>query len=327
MRIPVLLIIPLLLAASVPATHVLAAETAANATQEQTFTLSRGETLSAVCSRIRAAGTAIAIPDCVKQILFVNRQWFDENFGYVWKDPDSVNLDSAIRLWAGVAYQMPAEFVQANLQGVDAQNPAGAANPTANPIHPGHFDPKGKPPSKYTIEVLKQAQASLPFSDTRDFAENRKGLIAQMPDLQIKADAGNVAWDMEAFQFLDQKNEFDSINPSLHRIGQLNNNYGLYEVVPGIYQVRGFDLSQLTFIRGKTGWIVFDPLVSAETARAGLKLFQEHVGKGLPVTAVIYSHDHADHWGGVRGVVDEADVRAGKVEIIAPNGFMDALVS
>ncbi len=94
------------------------------------------------------------------------------------------------------------------------------------------------------------------------------------------ADAGHVAWDMERFQFLDQEDEFDSIHPSLHRHRVLNNNYGLYEVIPGIYQVRGFDLSDITFVRGKTGWIVFDPLVSAEPVRARWKLFQDHVGEG-----------------------------------------------
>jgi len=104
-------------------------------------------------------------------------------------------------------------------------------------------------------------------------------------------------------------------------------NYGLYEVVPGIYQVRGFDLSDISFVRGKTGWIVIDPLISEEVARAALDLFQEHVGKGQPITAVIYSHSHVDHWGGVRGVVDEADVRSGRVEIIAPRDFMAHTVS
>ena len=107
----------------------------------------------------------------------------------------------------------------------------------------------------------------------------------------------------------------------------LNNNYGLYEVIPGIYQVRGFDLSDITFVRGKTGWIVFDPLVSKETVVAAWKLFQQHVGQGLPVSAVIYSHTHVDHWGGVRGIVDEADVRSGKVPIIAPIGFMEYTVA
>ena len=148
-----------------------------------------------------------------------------------------------------------------------------------------------------------------------------------MPDLKIMADAGHVAWDMERFQFLNEDRDFDSIHPSLLRQSRLNNNYGLYEVIPGIYQVRGVDLSDITFVRGKTGWIVFDPLVSAEPVRAAWELFQKHVGEGLPVTAVIYSHTHADHWGGVRGLVDEADVRSGKVALIAPIDFMDFTIS
>jgi alkyl sulfatase BDS1-like metallo-beta-lactamase superfamily hydrolase len=191
----------------------------------------------------------------------------------------------------------------------------------------GHFHPKGKAPSKFTIEALKQAKATLPFNDERDFEEQKRGFLAPMKDLQIQADAGHVAWDMKRFQFLDQQAEFDSIHPSLLRQSRLNNNYGLYEVIPGIYQVRGFDLSDISFVRGKTGWIVFDPLVSAETARAAWKLFQEHVGKGLPVSAVIYSHTHGDHWGGVRGIVKEEDVRSGKIPLIAPVDFMDHTIS
>lgn len=186
----------------------------------------------------------------------------------------------------------------------------------------GHFHPQGKAPSKYTIEILRKSRATLPFGDTRDLDENRRGLIAKMPDMKIMADAGHVAWDMEGFQFLDQQDEFDSIHPSLHRISRLNNNYGLYEVIPGIYQIRGFDLSQITFVRGRTGWIVFDVAVSGEIARAAWKLFQQHRGEGLPITAVIYSHNHGDHWGGIRGIVDEADVRAGKLPILAPRDFM-----
>ena len=191
----------------------------------------------------------------------------------------------------------------------------------------GHFHPKGKAPSKFTLEVLKQAKATLPFADKRDFEEQKKGLIAPMKDLKIMADAGHVAWDMERFQFLEQQEEFDSIHPSLLRQSVLNNNYGLYEVIPGIYQVRGFDLSDISFVRGKTGWIVFDPLVTAEVVRAAWKLFQEHVGKGLPVSAVIYSHTHGDHWGGVRGIVEEADVRSGKIPVIAPIDFMEHTIS
>ncbi len=190
-----------------------------------------------------------------------------------------------------------------------------------------HFDPKGKPPSRHTLEVLERARATLPFADTRDFEEHKRGFIAPMKDLKIRAEAGHVAWDMERYQFLLEQDRFDSIHPSLNRISKLNMNYGLYEVIPGIYQVRGFDLADISFVRGKTGWIVIDPLTATETARAALKLFQEHVGQGLPVTAVIYSHSHGDHFGGVHGVVDEADVRAGKVQIIAPRDFMNHTIS
>jgi alkyl sulfatase BDS1-like metallo-beta-lactamase superfamily hydrolase len=200
----------------------------------------------------------------------------------------------------------------------DPARAQGAAAPLA-----GHFHPKGKEPSKFTLDVLRQVRGNLPFGDTRDFEEQKRGLIAPMQDLKISADAGHVAWDMERFQFLDKQDDFDSIHPSLLRQSKLNNNYGLYEVIPGIYQVRGFDLSDITFIRGKTGWIVFDPLVTKEVVRAAWKLFQQHVGEGLPVSAVIYSHTHADHWGGVRGIVDEA----GKIPVIAPVDFMEFTVS
>ena len=192
---------------------------------------------------------------------------------------------------------------------------------------PGHFHPKGKAPSAHTLEVLRRAKDGLPFGDTRDFDEQRKGLIAPMTEMRIMADAGHVAWDMERFQFLDQEAEFDSIHPSLHRQSRLNNNYGLYEVIPGIYQVRGFDLSDITFVRGATGWIVFDPLISAEPVRAAWKILQDNVGEGLPVSAVIYSHTHGDHWGGVRALVNEADARSGKIPIIAPFDFMDFTIS
>ncbi|MBB3399589.1 MULTISPECIES: alkyl sulfatase dimerization domain-containing protein [unclassified Rhizobium] len=191
-----------------------------------------------------------------------------------------------------------------------------------------HFAAKGKPPSKFTLEILKQAKSTLPFADRRDFEEQKKGLIAPMQDLRIMADAGHVAWDMARFQFLDSKDEFETIHPSLHRQSKLNNNYGLYELIAGhIYQVRGLDLANMTLVRGKTGWIVFDTMLSAETARAAWKLFQEHVGGGLPVSAVIFSHTHGDHWGGVRGIVDEAGVKAGKIPIIAPVDFLEYTVS
>jgi len=189
-----------------------------------------------------------------------------------------------------------------------------------------HFHPKGKPPSEHTKEVLRAARATLPFDDDRDFEEYRRGFIAAPDSRTIEADAGHVAWDMEKFDFVLEQDDFDSIHPSLLRQSKLNMNYGLYEVIPGIYQVRGFALANITFIRGETGWIVFDPTEAAESARAAKELLDEHVAE-LPVVAVIYSHNHGDHWGGVRGIVDEADVSAGRVQIIAPRDFMEHAIS
>lgn len=195
------------------------------------------------------------------------------------------------------------------------------------PTLEGHFHPKGKAPSAHTIRVIEAAKATLPFKDTRDLEEQARGLIAPMPEMRIMADAGNVAFDMSEYDFLNGTNDFDSIHPSMTRIARLNNNYGLYEVIPGIYQVRGLDLSDMTLVRGKTGWIAIDVLTTVETARAAWKLFQQHVGEGLPITAVVYSHTHADHWGGVSALVSDEDMAAGRVEIIAPEGFMNFLVS
>ncbi len=191
----------------------------------------------------------------------------------------------------------------------------------------GHFHPKGKAPSKHTLEFLKKAKATLPFADKRDLEEQKKGFIAPMKEFKIMSDAGHVAWDMERFQFLNEQQAFESIHPSLLRQSRLNNNYGLYKVTDDIYQVRGFDLSDISFVRGKTGWIVIDPLISAEVVRAAWKLFQEHVGEGRPVSAVIYSHTHTDHWGGVRGILNEKDLTSGKIEIIAPRDFLTHTIS
>ncbi len=191
---------------------------------------------------------------------------------------------------------------------------------------PQHFDPKGKLPSDYTIEFQQTQRNNLPFDDERDFEESRKGLIAVPEYRQIKTEDGTVAWDIGSYDYLLEGKEFDSIHPSLQRQAILNMNFGLYELLDdSIYQVRGFDLSNITFIRGDTGWIIFDPLASKETAAAALKLLNDTVGE-LPVKAVVYSHSHADHYGGVRGVITDEDVANG-VEVIAPEGFMEHAVS
>jgi len=193
---------------------------------------------------------------------------------------------------------------------------------------PVHFDPLGTAPSKFTLELRNGLKAQLPFADKRDFDEAARGFIAAPPYKQIMADAGHVAWDMGSYQWLlEEGADFESIHPSLQRQAILNMAYGLYEVLPGrIYQVRGYDLANITFIKGDTGWIIFDPLTAAETARAALEFINEQLGK-RPVVGVVYSHSHGDHFGGVRGVVDEADVASGKVMLIAAEGFMDAAIS
>jgi alkyl sulfatase BDS1-like metallo-beta-lactamase superfamily hydrolase len=190
-----------------------------------------------------------------------------------------------------------------------------------------HFDAKGKMPSSYTIEMQKALRNSLPFEDKRDFDDAQKGFIAAPPYKKIMAEAGNVAWDMGSYEYLLQGKNFDSIHPSLQRQAILNMAYGLYEVVPGkVYQVRGYDLANISFIKGETGWIIFDVLTAKETAKAALDFINEKLGK-RPVVAVVISHSHGDHFGGIRGVVDEADVRSGKIPLIAPSGFMEHAVA
>ena len=142
-------------------------------------------------------------------------------------------------------------------------------------------------------------RAGLPFDDDRDFAEVRRGFLVAPGYRQIMAEAGHVAWDIGAYDFLLAGEQFDSIHPSLQRQATLNMEYGLFEVVPGqVYQVRGFDLANISFVRSDTGWIVFDPLTCKETAAAALALVTEHLG-ARPVVAVVYSHSHVDHFGGV----------------------------
>ncbi|UCH74759.1 MAG: MBL fold metallo-hydrolase, partial [Rhodospirillales bacterium] len=190
-----------------------------------------------------------------------------------------------------------------------------------------HFDPKGKLPLEPTVEIIEELRGSLPFDDKRDFEEAKRGFIAEPPYRQIMAEAGHVAWDIGRYDFLLEGKDFDSIHPSLQRQAVLNMHYGLYEVLPDkIYQVRGFDLANISFIKSDTGWIVFDPLTAKETAAAALKFINEQLG-ARPVVAVVYSHSHGDHFGGVRGVVDPERLAAGKVTIIAPRYFMQEAVS
>jgi alkyl sulfatase BDS1-like metallo-beta-lactamase superfamily hydrolase len=164
----------------------------------------------------------------------------------------------------------------------------------------------------------------LPFDDTADHVGASRGRIAPLPDTVTTAD-GRPVWDSHRFDFVDGEAP-PTVHPSLWRQERLNGVGGLFEVADGIYQVRSLDLSNISFVRGATGWIVLDPLISAEVAAAALELVNTHVER-RPVTAVVFSHSHADHFGGVRGVCTPEDVATGRVRIVAPEGFTFEAVS
>ncbi|MGW7683629.1 alkyl/aryl-sulfatase [Kribbella sp. NPDC054772] len=174
-------------------------------------------------------------------------------------------------------------------------------------------------------EQHRAALADLPMSDTADFDATSRGLIAELRPGIVRSTGGDVLWDNDSYGFLTGEAP-DSVHPSLWRQSQLVARQGLFEVVEGIYQVRGLDLSNITFVEGDTGLLVIDPLISSETAAAALALYREHRGD-RPVHAVVYTHSHVDHFGGVKGVVTQEDVTAGRVRIIAPEGFTEHAVS
>jgi alkyl sulfatase BDS1-like metallo-beta-lactamase superfamily hydrolase len=186
-------------------------------------------------------------------------------------------------------------------------------------------------------EMPKQASASviasqaamlnaLPFSDTADFDEASRGFIGTLDHARIANPQGRVVWSLEPYGFLADETAPPTVNPSLWRQSRLNMNHGLFEVVPGVYQVRGFDIANMTLIEGDGGVIVLDTLTSIEGARAAMELYFKHRGK-RPVTAVIFSHTHTDHWGGARGVIGDEALAKGSIPIIAPNLFMEHAVS
>ena len=184
-------------------------------------------------------------------------------------------------------------------------------------------------------EATRTAQAEiakrLPLDDPRDEANVMRGKLAEIPSGVILAKDGKTVWDRRPYAFLDSREAPDTVNPSLWRQARLNAVHGLFEVVPGkIWQVRGYDISVMTIIRGKSGWIVVDPLLSEEAAAASWKLFADTIeaksGK-LPIRAVIFSHSHSDHFGGVGGIVTPEQVRREKIRIIAPHGFSEEATS
>lgn len=183
--------------------------------------------------------------------------------------------------------------------------------------------------SKDAEPAVRQAHAALlaalPFQDRQDFEDAQRGRIAPLTSNQVSAGT-RLAWNLDDYAFLDADKAPATVNPSLWRQAQLNRISGLFEVRPGIYQVRGQDIANMTVIEGKAGLTIIDPLTSIEVARAALDLFYAHRPR-KPVVAVIYTHSHADHFGGVKGVTTVEDVAAGRVRILAPNGFLAHAVS
>ncbi len=176
-----------------------------------------------------------------------------------------------------------------------------------------------------TRAALARAAAALPPEDGADFERVRRGFIDTLPDARIESPTRGVAWDLSTFAFEAAEAAPDTVHPGLWRQARLNLNHGLFKVTDGVYQVRGFDISNVTFIEGERGYVVIDPLTTAEPAAAALALMRQHRGD-KPVTAVIYTHSHVDHYGGVMGVLTEADIAAG-ARIIAPEGFLIEAVS
>ena len=188
--------------------------------------------------------------------------------------------------------------------------------------------PREKPKDATASVVARQAavRKALPFSDIADFDDASRGFLGTIENAKVLSTSGRTVWSLEAYGFLSEAEAPATVNPSLWRQSRLNMNHGLFEVVPGVYQVRGLDIANMTLVEGDSGVIVVDTLTSIEGARAAMELYFKHRGK-KPVTAVIFTHTHTDHWGGARGVLDDATLASGKVPIIAPNLFMEHAVS
>jgi len=182
--------------------------------------------------------------------------------------------------------------------------------------------PKDAAPA--TAAANAKVLGELPFADRRDFEDARRGFIAALPEGRVRVPGGGIYWDLRPYKFLDEETAPATVNPSLWRQARLNMANGLFKVVEGVYQVRGYDIANMTVVEGRAGLIVIDALTTAEVSRAGLELYFAHRPK-RPIAAMIYTHSHLDHYGGVLGVVDPAEVAAGRTQVIAPDRFLEAV--
>jgi linear primary-alkylsulfatase len=183
-----------------------------------------------------------------------------------------------------------------------------------------------KGPEPATLKANAELAKTLPFANRQDFDDAIRGFVGTMPDALVSGTGPRPVWSMKPYDFLKQSEPADSVNPSLWRQAQLNAIHGLFKVTERVYQVRGFDIANMTIIEGENTLIIIDPLLTTETARAALELYYQHRPK-KPVGTVIYSHNHSDHFGGVKGVISEVDVAAGKIQVLAPSGFMEGVVA
>lgn len=190
---------------------------------------------------------------------------------------------------------------------------------TLTPVTPPH------PAHPETVRLQDAFRQGLNFADRADFEDARRGFIGSIDAGEVLNAKGQVVSSMRKLDFIAGEEAPDSVNPSLWRLARLNTHHGLFQVTEGTYQVRGLDIANVTFIEGKQGVIVIDPATFVESGAAALALYRKHRGD-RPVTALIYTHSHNDHCGGARGVLDPARVNSGEVPVIAPAGFMDALV-
>ncbi|HEV7614765.1 MAG TPA: alkyl sulfatase dimerization domain-containing protein [Solirubrobacterales bacterium] len=182
-----------------------------------------------------------------------------------------------------------------------------------------------KPASAITARRNREAAAALPLADEEDFAEATRGLVAPFEPATVTGANGRVIWDLESYDFLAGEPP-DTVNPSLWRQSKLNRIAGLFEIAPGFYQLRGFDLSNMHVVEGEQGIVVIDPLISAETAAAALALYRRHRGE-RPVTGLVYTHSHIDHFGGAKGVVSAEEVAEREIPVLAPSGFLHHAIS
>ena len=215
---------------------------------------------------------------------------------------------TALVLGMGLSTGMPLAFAQGTTQ-------AHAA------------DAEGHVTATATTEQANAAVAKqLPLDDQADFEAARRGLIARDPKLVITDADGAPVWDMTAYDFIKGAAPA-SVNPSLWRQAKLNDLHGLYKVTDRIYQLRGYDLSNMSLIEGDSGWIVVDPLITAETAAAAWQMAKAHIIGDKPIVAVIFTHSHVDHFGGIEGVISAEQAKKNRVRIIAPKGFMEESTS